>query len=127
MSFSRLSAVLAALVLAALAAVPAGLAEDGDVRVIGTCTAGSTVELKVGPEDGGLEVELEVDQNRNGVPWNVTIRRNGKLVVSRTAVTRRPSGSFEVERVISNAAGKDRVVAVATRRSGETCRAVVVF
>ena len=25
----------------------------------------------------GIEVEFEVDQNRNGVPWRVTLRRNG--------------------------------------------------
>ena len=77
--------------------------------------------------DGIVEIEFEVDQNRNGVPWNVTLRRNGALVASTTAVTRAPSGSFEVRRVISNAAGVDRVLAVATSPSGETCSAQASF
>src|SRR5215218_7147597 len=52
-------------------------------RVAGTCTDGSTAKLKAKPDDGRLEVELEVDQNRNGVTWTVRIRRDGNLVVGR--------------------------------------------
>jgi hypothetical protein len=51
-------------------------------------------QLKLSQEDGRIEVEFEVDQNRNGVPWKVTLRRNGSVVAATTAITRAPSGSF---------------------------------
>ena len=106
---------------AVLAAAPVASAKGGDgVRVAGKCGKSSTSKLKIKHEDRGIEVEFEVDQNRNGVPWKVTVRRNGALVVSRTAVTHGPSGSFSLERVVSGAGGT--FVAVATR-SGERCSA----
>ena len=33
------------------------------------------IKLKLSPEDGRLEVEIEVDQNRNGVQWTWTLLR----------------------------------------------------
>ena len=97
---------------------------DDDGRVIkrGDCSGASNWKLKAKPDDGGLEVEYEVDQNRNGVRWNVALRRNGKRVARGTRITRAPSGSFEFERTIGNPRGTDTISAVATRR-GETCRA----
>ena len=62
----------------ALVAVPAGIAKNGDIRVRGTCTKASTSKLKLSEEDGRIEVEFEVDQNRNGVRWNVVIRPERK-------------------------------------------------
>lgn len=109
----------------ALLAVPAALAKGGKdraVRVQGVCTQQSTSKLKLSREDRGIEVEFEVDQNRNGVPWHVTLRHNGNRVASFTATTRAPSGSFEVRRVIANRVGVDRIRAIATR-TGETCSA----
>ncbi len=118
----KISTLAAALVLGitALAVAPLASAKDGDVRVRGACSQGSTAKLKLSREDRGIEVEFEVDQNRNGVPWRVTLRRNGALVASATARTRGPSGSFELRRVIS---GSGTIVAVATRASGERCTA----
>lgn len=111
-------AVLAALA-AALAVVPASLAKgDDDVIVRGACTKSSTAKLKLSDEDGRLEVEFEVDQNRNGVRWNVSLKRGATVVASTQATTRGPSGSFEVRRVIGAGA---LVTARATSPSGEVC------
>ncbi|MDQ3875052.1 MAG: hypothetical protein M3322_05795 [Actinomycetota bacterium] len=112
--------------LAGLAAVPLAAAKDGDVRVSGRCTKASTVKLKLSEEDGRIEVEFEVDQNRNGVRWNVVLRRNGAVVRRATRVTRPPSGSFEVRALAANRAGADRITATATRR-GERCSAGASF
>jgi hypothetical protein len=112
--------VLAAAIGAALALSPAALAKDGDVRVAGTCTKASTSKLKLSREDAGTEVELEVDQNRNGVRWRVVLLRNGTRVANRTAVTRGPSGSFEARFVRP---GGGRFTARATSPSGEVCTA----
>ena len=111
-------------VLAVLA--PTAAAKDGDVEVAGTCTRTTTSELKLSDEDGAIEVEFEVDQNRNGVRWVVTLHRNGVLVDSRSRVTRGPSGSFEVRFVTRNGAGADRFVARAAR-VGERCVARGAF
>ncbi len=128
---SRLTTVaLVAVVAATTAAVaaPGALAKDGDLRIKGTCSSAATSKLKLSAEDGGIEVEFEVDQNRNGVPWKVTLRRNGALVTSTTATTRAPSGSFSVRRVVANTPGaSDRIVAVATSPGGATCRAAGSF
>jgi hypothetical protein len=95
--------------------------------VAGRCTDGSTAKLKVKPDDGRLEAEFEVDQNRNGVTWSVVLRRNGNVAVSTRATTRGPSGSFSVERKIADGAGSDRVAARATSPSGEVCTASVTI
>jgi hypothetical protein len=120
-------AAAAAVAGLALVAVPAGVAKDGDVLVRGTCTKSSTSKLKLSREDGRVEVEFEVDQNRNGVRWTVTLRRPTTLLVRTMRVTRGPSGSFELRRVVRNRAGSDRIIARGTRASGEVCRAAATF
>ena len=94
-----------------------------DIRVAGTCTLRSSSKLKLSDEDGGLEVEFEVDENRVGKAWRVGIAVDGRTVATRRAVTRAPSGSFEVRAVVGARAGA-RVAAVARRAAtGEVCRA----
>ena len=110
----------------ALAAAPTAPAKDGEVRASGTCSRASTAKIKLSDEDGRIEVEFEVDQNRVGVRWAVQLRQNGRLVARTAKVTRAPSGSFEARKVVRNRAGTDRFVATATRR-GEVCRAQASF
>lgn len=109
----------------ALLAVPAASAKGSrpTARVRGVCTQQSTSTLKVSRDDRRIEVELEVDQNRNGVPWKVTLRRNGVRVAALTATTRAPSGSFEIRRLIADRPGADRISARAVGGSGEVCTA----
>jgi hypothetical protein len=120
---AALLTVLAAVL--ALGAMPA-LAKDGDVLVRGTCTGQSTAKLKLSPENGRIEVEFEVDQNRNGVRWKVVLTRNGAKAAELVRVTRGPSGSFTARRVLANGAGADVVRATATR-NGERCSARATF
>lgn len=94
-------------------------------RARGTCTGNATAKLKAKPDDGRLETEFEVDQNRNGVVWTVTIRRNGVRTVSTKATTTAPSGSFSVERRIADGAGRDKITARAVSSAGQVCRASV--
>jgi hypothetical protein len=111
-----------------MAAVPAGSAlgkNGGNDRVqrSGSCSQASHFKLKVKPDDGRLEVEFEVDQNRNGVTWDVVVRRNGAVVASGRRTTKAPSGSFSFERKVSGASG-DKITARATR-GGESCQGSV--
>jgi hypothetical protein len=107
-------------VLALLAVGSPALAKNGDVVARGTCTARSAAKLKLSGENGRIDVEVEVDQNRNGVPWTVVLTRDGTRVARATRVTTAPSGSFSLRRLVANPAGADVIRAVATRR-GETC------
>jgi hypothetical protein len=120
-----ITALTAVVALLALGAGPA-LAKDGDVLVRGACTGASTSKLKLSADNGRIEVEFEVDQNRNGVPWKVVLTRNGARVAQLTRVTRAPSGSFEARRVVANRAGAEVIRATATR-NGERCSARATF
>jgi hypothetical protein len=114
---------------AVLLAAPGAVAKSGP-RVIetGPCSAASDWKLKVKPEDGRLEVEYEVDQNVNGDKWRVVLRHNGARFARVTKTTRPPSGSFEVRRLVNDAAGKDRIRGRATNlRTGEVCVGKAVF
>ena len=111
-----------ALAIAPAAALAKG---DDDVERNGKCTGASSAKIKAGPDDGRLEVEFEVDQNRNGIRWKVRIRQNGVRVAATHATTRGPSGSFEVRRLLDDSAGPDRIYARAKSPSGEVCTATV--
>lgn len=110
----------------ALPAVAPAKNNPGVMRT-GVCSGlGASWKLKAKHDDGRVETEFEVDQNRNGRRWNVVIKRNGVVVFRGSRITRPPSGSFSVNRRIANAAGRDRIVA--TARSvvgGGVCRGVV--
>jgi len=119
-----------ALALAALSLPAAASARHGGndgKTVSGSCTKNATSKLKVKADNGRLETEFEVDQNRNGVKWNVTLKRNGKVASKGTARTHSPSGSFSFNRRLANGAGKDRISARAKSSSGEVCTASLSF
>ena len=102
--------------------------EDREIERSGSCTGGTDWKFEVKEDDGGLEIEFEVDSNRSGQVWRVRAYDNGDRVVRTRKVTRPPSGSFEVERHIADRAGEDRVVARARHlATGELCRAVIRF
>jgi hypothetical protein len=114
--------IVSAAVVLTLAAGPAA-AKDGDVLRAGSCTKSSTSKLKLSDEDGRIEVEFEVDQNRNGIRWVVTLSRGSNRIARLSRTTRPPSGSFEARILASNRAGADTFRARATSPSGEVCTA----
>jgi len=113
---------------AALALAPAAAdAKRGDVRVAGKCTQASTSKLKLSEENGRIEVEFEVDQNRNGARWTVVLNENGRRIARLVRTTKAPSGSFEARVVAPNTARADAFAARATSPSGEVCTARATF
>jgi hypothetical protein len=121
-----LAGLVVAVLVSAVAAGPAS-AKRGDVLRAGTCTGGSTSKIKLSEEDGRIEVEFEVDQNRNGVRWSVTLTRNGSRFAQLVRTTRPPSGSFEARRITPNSPGPDAFRARAVSPSGEVCTARATF
>lgn len=118
-----------ALVAGALLATPLGAAaKDGDIIRSGSCTGASDWKLKLSPENGRIEVEFEVDQNRVGKTWNVTLKRNGNVFWQGQRTTVAPSGSFEVRKLTNNGAGSDFIVARAKNpATGEVCKGSATF
>ena len=115
-------AALAACATFALTAAPAG-AKDGDVLRAGKCSSATTSKIKLSEENGRIEVEFEVDQNRNGVRWTVSLTRNGARFARMTRTTRPPSGSFEARALARNGAGAEVIRGRAISPSGEVCTA----
>jgi hypothetical protein len=120
------STALAVLMIGGLTATAPATAKDGDGRVIvrGDCSSRSEWKLKAKPDDGRMEVELEVDSNRNGQSWTWTLRSEGTVFASGRRTTQAPSGSFSVQRRTSDTGGSQRISATARNaRTGEVCRA----
>ena len=98
-------------------------AKSTAVITTGACSLGHTFKLKAKPDNGMLEVEWEVDQNRNGQVWTWAITHDGVVKKSGTATTVAPSGSFSVTRRIGNAAGVHTISGAARNAvTGEICR-----
>jgi hypothetical protein len=116
-----ITALTGALLVGALGSGSA-LAKAGDVIRRGPCSGSSHWKLKLSEDNGRIEVEYEVDQNRVGVVWRVRIRHDGDLVFAGRRTTKPPSGSFTVRILQRNRAGDDvfRGRAVNTR-TGEVC------
>ncbi|GAA5022178.1 hypothetical protein GCM10023258_12190 [Terrabacter aeriphilus] len=112
----------------AVALAPAASAKGLEVRATGTCSAGVTAKLKAKQDDARIQVEFEVDANRNGQRWNVVLSDNLVVVHRGTATTVAPSGSFTVRKLIANRAGSDVIRATATNpTTGAVCRAALTY
>lgn len=133
---TRRSCLLIAAALPALVLPASALADHGggggegggrkQVRVAGTCGKGATSKLKLKQDDGGIEVEFEVDHNRSGETWKVVVVQEGHVVWSGRARTRAPSGSLTVRRQIGDLSGADRVTARAVGPRGISCVASAI-
>ena len=116
---------LAALVAAVglVGAAPAVASGDDDIIRRGSCSGSADWKLKLDLDDGGIETEFEVDQNRNGQRWRVVLKRDGNRFFKGVRTTRGRSGSFEVDRKTRNPAGPDRIKARAVNlKSGQVCK-----
>ena len=69
----------AALALSLTMTATPALANDGDVIRRGSCSGTADWKLKASPEDGRIEVEAEVDTNRNGQVWRWRLVHNGTV------------------------------------------------
>jgi hypothetical protein len=115
-----MATTIAALAVPVVAAAPAEAKSARPVTSHGTCSNGATWKLKAKHDDSRIEWEFEVDTNRNGQAWSVTVKDNGSTVYSGRRTTLAPSGSFSVERRTSDRAGVDVIRAKATR-GGAVC------
>ena len=116
------SSIVAAAALLALGSQALGAGDPGVLKT-GKCSAGATWKLEAKCDDGGVEAEFEVDQNRVGRRWSVVLSRNGSVFFRGIRRTVAPSGSFEVRKIVP---GGGRIVASAKAfAGGQTCRAAL--
>lgn len=118
------------LALGAVSTLPASASGGGghEVERRGNCSASTDWKLKAKSEDGRIEVEAEIDSNKSGQTWTWRILHNGGVSARGRATTKPPSGSFEVRRLLVNAAGIDSIGIRATNTStGETCAGGLKF
>jgi hypothetical protein len=127
LTLTGIVALAAVLVAFASTAAASGGKGGRAITKAGTCSAASHSKLKVKSDDGRLETEFEVDQNRVGKRWRVTIAMNGSTVFRGIRRTHAPSGSFEVRRLLAGGAGGRIVATAKTLNGGETCRAAISF
>jgi hypothetical protein len=122
----KVNRALIACAVAGLAALPAvaGASGGDDIRKPGSCSGSSSSKIKVKPDDGRIEVEFEVDQNKSGERWKVKIKDNSETAFRGSATTTGASGSFSVEKRIADQAGSDEITGVARNKSSdERCTA----
>jgi hypothetical protein len=124
---TRIAAVtLVAAVLPLAGGTAAQAGDDGRVIREGSCSGSADWKIKAKPDDGKIEVEAEIDSNRNGQVWRWRLKHNGNLRARGTATTHAPSGSFEVTRRTNDAAGTDSFKFRAVhKRTGQVCVARV--
>jgi uncharacterized protein (DUF58 family) len=118
--------VVAAVVgLLVLALPDAARADDGDdVRVERSCSARSTVQLRVrARDDDQLRVEYTVRTPRRGSTWAVVVVHERRIAWRGTVRTGSSSGAFSRRHALPDWPGRDTVTVRALGPGGEVCRA----
>lgn len=122
--YAKPAIALSSVLLIALPVGPALAKGDrAEVRTNGQCSGTAMWKLKAKEDDGGVEVEFEVDSNVVGQAWDYSLSGPGGLIASGTRTTTAPSGSFSVE-VQTSGAVTDEFTALATF-AGQICDTTV--
>ena len=110
-------------------AAPPATAHNGDDKVRrGSCSGSTDWKVKVGPEDGRLEVEGEIDSSRRGQTWRWRLYHNGSLSAHGLRTTSGSSGSYKVRRTSVDLRGTDRFTLRARNtRNNELCVGTVNY
>ena len=131
MSGLRTLVVLLLTGLLVLAAPVTARADDGDgadVRVERSCTAQSTVRLRVRTrDDDELRVEYTVRTERRRAEWSVVVVHERRIAWRGRARTGSSSGSFSRRLTLPDWPGRDTVTVRALGPGGEVCRASVTI
>ena len=124
------AALGAAMLLGSLVATtPAHAGGGGNfTQETGACSMVSSWAMKAKPVARGIEMEFSVDSNRLGQAWSVRLTDNGTMLFSGNRTTNGISRSFSVDKILTDRAGIDRLVARATNaKTGEVCRGHVAL
>lgn len=113
-------AALAATMMASVVTFPlpaSARVDDDGARVEGRCAQGIWWRMEAKPDDGRIEVKVEIDTRRTGRRWSWVLSHNGSLSDRGVSRTKDVSGSFEIERTAIDVSGLDTFRLRATRRA----------
>jgi len=110
-----------------LAAPPALARNNDDRERRGSCSGSTDWKVKVGPENGRLEVEGEIDSSRRGQTWRWRLYHNGSLSAHGLRTTS-SSSSYRIRRISVDLRGTDRFTLRARNtRNNELCVGTVNY
>jgi hypothetical protein len=116
------TAVATAAIAATLFTPSVAQAGGGENLTEGDCSGAATWKMKLAEQNNRIDVEYEVDVNRRGQQWRVSVWHNGQRVVAGIYRTAGLSGSFSVNKIEADRAGEDTFRARAVRLNGaQTC------
>lgn len=115
---------IAGTVVAAPTAFFLAPAAHADVERHGSCGAG-TYEFDVDRENGGFEVNFDLDRVKRGSTWKIVLRHDGNRFY-KSVRTADHEGDVDVERFRRNTAGSDTFKARAVNtKNGASCSATI--
>jgi hypothetical protein len=121
-------AVAALLVLAAPVTARADDGDEADVRVERSCTARSTVRLRVRTRDEDeLRVDYAIRTARRGASWSVVVVHERRIAWRGPARTGSSSGDLSRRLTLPDWPGRNTVTVRALGPGGEVCRASVTI
>lgn len=123
---ARIIAVLAAFVMTAFMAGSA-LADGAEVEKHGQGTMGSHWSLEVEDQGRYLEADFEIDTAKAGQAWRIVLTRDGNVFFKGVRTTH-ADGEVEVDRLVRDHLGSDRIAARGVNLvTGEVCRGAVTI
>ena len=90
-------------------------------ETMGTCSGSARWSLDLEKEFGVIDINFEIDAATPGEKWNVVLERNGSRVLKVSQVADL-EGEVDVNHMVRDRAGSDRISVAATSASGQTCR-----
>jgi hypothetical protein len=116
------------LVLAVPVTARADDGDEADVRVERSCSARSTVRLRVRTrDDDELRVDYTVRTVRRGAVWSVVVVHERRIAWRGRVRTGSSSGDFSRRLSLPDWPGRDTVTVRALGPGGEVCRATVTI
>jgi len=108
-------------VLAAPASAAPARPAEIERETMGTCSAGARWDLNLEREYGVIDIDFEIDAATPGEKWTVTINRNGSKVLN-VSQEADPEGEIDVNHMVRDRAGSERISVTANSASGQACR-----
>ncbi|CUR57787.1 exported hypothetical protein [metagenome] len=97
---------------------------SADIEKGGVC-GNARYELNVDKENGGFEVDADLDNAAAGTQWRVVLRHDGTVFYNKIRTTDR-EGDLDVERFRTNTAGADKFRLTVKRINGSAACTTVI-
>lgn len=90
-------------------------------ETMGACSSGARWNLDLEKEYGVIDINFEIDATTPGEKWTIVVERNGSRVL-RVSQVADLEGEVDVDHLVRDRAGTNRISVSATSAGGQTCR-----